>query len=222
MFGLDDQLAHLSDGTTLALVLAIALLLGLRHAADPDHLVAVTTLATGERRARRAGGLGLTWGLGHATSLLALGVPIVLYRAYLPAPVQRGIEALVGVVIVALALGLLARWRRGFFEQTHARSRTPLQAYGIGVVHGAGGSAGVGVLLLAAISDRTLALAALALFAIGTAVSMSVLSTGLGLTVTAAPVRARVVRVAPILGAASIAFGVWYTLGALELAPYLL
>jgi hypothetical protein len=222
MFGLDDQLAHLSDGTTLALVLAIALLLGLRHASDPDHLVAVTTLATGERRARRAGGLGLTWGLGHATSLLALGVPIVLYRAYLPATVQRGVEALVGIVIVALAFGLLARWRRGFFEHAHVRSRTPLQAYGIGVVHGAGGSAGVGVLLLAAIPDRALALAALGLFAVGTALSMSALSTGFGVTLGAAPVRRRIVRVAPALGVASLAFGVWYTLGALELAPYLL
>ena len=222
MFGLDDQLAHLSDGTTLALVLAIALLLGLRHASDPDHLVAVTTLATGEQRARRAGGLGLTWGLGHATSLLALGVPIVLYRTYLPDPVQRGTEALVGVVIVALAFGLLVRWRRGFFEHPHARSRTPMQAYGIGVVHGAGGSAGVGVLLLAAIPDRTLALAALGLFALGTAVSMSMLSTGFGLTLGAAPVRRRLVRLAPALGVASLAFGVWYTLGALELAPYVL
>lgn len=222
MFGLDDQLAQLSNGTTLALVLAIALLLGLRHASDPDHLIAVTTLATGERRARRAGGLGLTWGLGHATSLLALGVPIVLYRTYLPEPVQRGVEALVGLVIVGLALALLARWRRGFFEHAHVRARTPLQAYGIGVVHGAGGSAGVGVLLLAAIPSQALALAALGLFALGTAVSMSVLSTGFGLTLGTAPVRRRLVRVAPVLGVGSLAFGIWYTLGALELAPYVL
>jgi hypothetical protein len=92
----------------------------------------------------------------------------------------------------------------------------------IGVVHGAGGSAGVGVLLLAAIPDRTLALAALGLFALGTAVSMSALSTGFGLTLGAAPVRRRIIRVAPALGVASLAFGVWYTLGALELAPYVL
>jgi len=222
MFGLDDQLAQLSNGTTLALVLAIALLLGLRHASDPDHLVAVTTLATGDGRARRAGRLGLTWGAGHATSLLALGVPIVLYRAYLPEPLQRGVEALVGVVIVALAFGLLARCRRGSFEHSHARSRTPLQAYAVGVVHGAGGSAGVGVLLLAAIPDRALALAALGVFALGTAVSMSALSTGLGLTLAAPSVRRRLVRVAPLLGVTSLVFGVWYTLGALAVAPYVL
>ena len=85
MFGLDDYLASFSDGTTLVLVIAVAILLGLRHATDPDHLAAVTTLlASTERRARDAAKLGLAWGAGHALTLFALGVPIVLYRASLP------------------------------------------------------------------------------------------------------------------------------------------
>ena len=86
MFGLDDFLASYSDGATLALVVAVAVLLGLRHATDPDHLAAVTTLiASTERRARDAARLGLAWGAGHALTLFVLGVPIVLYRASLPA-----------------------------------------------------------------------------------------------------------------------------------------
>ena len=91
MFGLDDKLAGLSDGTTLVLVLAVAILLGLRHASDPDHLTAVTTLvASGrDRGARAAARLGFAWGGGHALSLFAFGLPIVLYRAYLPEPLQR-------------------------------------------------------------------------------------------------------------------------------------
>src|SRR5919201_17030 len=185
MLGLDSQLAHLSGGTTLALVLAIAALLGLRHASDPDHLAAVTTLVAGEAkgRARSAGRLGLTWGAGHATSLLVLGVPIVLYRAYLPHAVQRAAETAVGIVIVALAVMLLLRWHRGAFHgHGHVRARTHAQAYGIGLVHGTGGSAGVGVLLLAGIPNHALAVAALAVFALGTAVSMALLSTGFGVT----------------------------------------
>ena len=86
MFGLDDRIASFSDGTTMLVVIVVAFVLGLRHASDPDHLAAVTTLiASGkERAARSAARLGLIWGLGHATSLFAFGVPIVLYRAYLP------------------------------------------------------------------------------------------------------------------------------------------
>src|SRR5207247_9433236 len=115
MVGLDTWIAHFSDGATLALVAVVAVVLGLRHASDPDHLAAVTTLiaSSRERAARRAARLGLAWGLGHATSLFVFGLPVVLYSAYLPDPVQSAAEAAVGFVIVALAVLLLARWRRG-------------------------------------------------------------------------------------------------------------
>src|SRR6476661_10516403 len=150
MFGLDHFLASFSDGTTLLLVIAVAILLGLRHATDPDHIAAVTTLlASTERRARDAARLGLAWGTGHALTLFALGVPIVLYRTYLPASVQRGAETAIGFLIAGLAVWLLVRWRRGAFHahahahgdrshahlhsqsrepHEHARGRTPLGA----------------------------------------------------------------------------------------------
>jgi high-affinity nickel permease len=243
MFGLDDWVAHFSDGATLFVICGIAVLLGLRHATDPDHLAAVTTLiASGRDHTKRAAArLGLVWGFGHATALFVFGLPIVLFKAYLPEPVQQGAETAVGFVIVALAVWLLVRWRRGAFHlhphshsggrhmhlHDHAtahrhsvRTRSPLQAYGIGLVHGMGGSAGVGILLLAAIHDRAIAVAALALFALFTAISMALLSTGFGLTLSSAAARRRFHRIAPALGAASLAFGIWYALGALTIAPY--
>jgi ABC-type nickel/cobalt efflux system permease component RcnA len=242
MFGLDDKIAAFSDGTTLLVVLAVAVVLGLRHASDPDHLAAVTTLvASGkERAARGAARLGLAWGLGHATSLFVLGLPVVLYSAYLPEPVQSAAETAVGFVIVALAVLLLVRWRRGAFRDgphehaevrhahvhsrrrphAHGRTRTTRTAYAIGLVHGMGGTAGVGLLLLAGIRNHELAVGALALFAFCTAVSMAVLSTGLGLTLGAARVRRSFQALAPALGVLSLAFGVWYALGAQQLVPY--
>src|SRR5439155_10181002 len=171
MFGLDSTIANASDGTTFLLIIAVAILLGLRHATDPDHLAAVTTLiASDEKRSTRAARrLGFVWGLGHATTLFAFGLPIVLFDAYLPEGLQQAAETSVGLVIVALAVWLLVRWRRGAFhlhDHTHLyahgedrghshgharKTRTPLGAYLIGLVHGMGGSAGVGILLLAAI-----------------------------------------------------------------------
>ena|SRR5438045_3255762 len=225
MFGLDGWIAHFSDGTTAVMVALVAIVLGLRHATDPDHLAAVTTLIASERdrAARAAGRLGLTWGLGHATSLFAFGLPIVLFRAYLPETIQRAAEASVGFVIVALAVWLLVRWHRGVFHvhaHPHPATRSPLQAYGIGLVHGMGGSAGVGVLLLASIHDHTTAVVALALFAFFTAASMAMLSTGFGLTLATRPMSTSLARVAPVLGALSLVFGLWYALGALDVAPY--
>jgi high-affinity nickel permease len=242
MFGLDQRIAGFSDGTTLLVVAAVAVLLGLRHASDPDHLAAVTTLvASGKERATRAAArLGFVWGLGHATSLFLFGLPVVLYSAYLPEAVQRAAETSVGFVIVALAVLLLVRWHRGLYHagshahegkahehvhsrargHAHARTRTVWQAYGIGLVHGIGGTAGVGLLLLAAIPNHVVAIAALAVFAFCTAVSMALLSTGFGVALGSAAVRRSFDRLAPALGVASLAFGVWYALGAQGVVPY--
>src|SRR3954464_905234 len=231
MFGMDDWIAHFSDGTTLLLMVVLAIVLGLRHASDPDHLAAVTTLIAGgrDRATRSAARLGRAGGVGHGTSLFALGLPIVVFKAYLPEPVQAAAETGVGVMIALLALWLLVRWRRGLFHlhqdhgTTHAhgargriRTRSPLQAFGIGLVHGMGGSAGVGVLLLASIHDRAIAVVALGLFAVCTALSMAALSTGWGLMLGSSPMRTSLGRLAPVLGCTSLAFGVWYALAALS------
>lgn len=223
MFGLDTWLAQYSDGATLIVVVAVAILLGLRHASDPDHLAAVTTLVTNGRGG--ATRLGLTWGLGHASSLLVLGVPIVLWKAYLPDRIEQSAEVTIGLVIVALALWLLRRWRLGAFahDHTHLRvppRRTPWQAFSIGVVHGIGGSGGVGVLLLAAIRSHTVALIALGLFALCTAVSMALLSTGFGYVLGRPAMQRAFARVVPAFGALSLCFGLWYVLGALTVVPY--
>ena len=227
MFGLDDKIASLGTGEAFALVALIAVLLGLRHATDPDHLTAVTTLIAGDHGHdhRSARSLGWIWGLGHATTLFVFGLPIVLAKSYLPEPVQQSAEAAVGVLIIGLAIRLLIRWRQGAFRDgpghTHAHGRTPMQAYAIGLVHGMGGSAGVGVLLLAAIPDRAEAAVALALFAAFTAVSMALASSTFGYALTRPPVLRRFATVAPLMGALSLTFGVWYSLGALNAVPYL-
>lgn len=244
MLGLDDSIASLSDGTSLWMVIAVGILLGLRHATDPDHLAAVTTLVAGgsKRSARAAGRLGLAWGLGHATTLLLFGLPIVLFNRFLPEPVQQAAEAAIALVIVFLALRLLHRWRTGIFhvhehehdglQHAHAHShshekahdhphrpRSTLGAYGIGLVHGVGGSAGVGVLILASIDSASLAVVALALLAIFTAVSMTALTTGFGLTLVSRPLRTAFGGLAPTLGTMSLGFGVWYGFAAFHLLP---
>jgi hypothetical protein len=128
------------------------------------------------------------------------------------------------VLIVALAVRLLVRWRQGAFRDgpghRHDHGRTPRQAYGIGLIHGMGGSAGVGVLLLAAIPDRAEAIVALALFAAFTAISMALASSTFGYVLTRPLMLKRFATLAPALGALSLAFGIWYSLGALNAVPY--
>ena len=245
MFGLDGWITGFSDGTSVLLVMFVGVLLGLRHATDPDHLAAMTTLIAGgrERAARAAARLGLAWGLGHGTSLFVFGLPIVVFNAYLPATLQQAAETLIGFVIVFLAVRLLVRWRQGRLHvhehdhhgvnhahlHAHADSsghahahkpRTALGAYGIGLVHGMGGSAGVSILILASIESKTLAVLSLALLAVFTAASMTIVTAGYGLTLVSRPVRTAFQTIAPMLGVTSLAFGVWYAAAAWSLAPY--
>jgi high-affinity nickel-transport protein len=219
MFGLDDYLASLSGGGSILVVLLVATLLGLRHATDPDHIAAITTLvASGQERARRrAAALGAWWGLGHAVTLVLFGVPILLFEAYLPEVVQRGAETAVAALIVYLAVRLLVRHRHRHEHDRH-RVRSPLAAFGIGLVHGLGGSAGVGVLLLAAIPSTALAVASLVVLAVFTAVSMTAVTTGFGAALAAR--QGVVTAAAPVLGLTSLAFGFWYAAAAWSLVAY--
>jgi cytochrome c biogenesis protein CcdA len=233
----------------VGVILLVSVLLGLRHASDPDHLAAVTTLIASEEerhQVRKAGIMGFLWGLGHGTTLVLIGLPLVLLNQYLPEVVGKIAEVAIGCVIVLLAMRLLVRWRRGFYHvhvhthdgggahrhvHSHARDeshghghrvpkRTPLSSYGVGLVHGIGGSGGLTLLLISTISDKVQATGALLLFAAGTAVSMALLSTAFGVVIAGGPIARNFERVAPVLGVLSMAFGVWYALGALGVVVY--
>ena len=248
MPGLDERLTELGGGSgSLVIALVVAVLLGLRHATDPDHLTALSTLvlADEERGVRRAGRLGLAWGAGHAVTLIALGLPVVLFNDALPDWAGRVAEGLIGVVIVVLAVRLLLRWHRGSFhahphehdagvrhahphvhvhsgthEHAHVHAhahpheeavgRSPRAAFAIGLVHGAGGSAGVGILLIAGVGTNVEAAIALLLFAAGTAISMACVSAAWGRLLVSSAVERRLVLLAPAFGTVSLAFGCWY------------
>ena len=249
MLAFDDWLATLgADGT---LTFLVAVLLGIRHATDPDHLTAVSTLvlSQGNEGARRAGLLGLAWGAGHAITLLAFGIPLLLFARRLPGPLLQGAEVAIGVIIVFLAGRLLLRWRRGHFhthphhhggvlhahphvhegdhpEQStghahaHAHAerlgRSPLGAFGIGLVHGLGGSAGAGILVVGAASTRSPGISALVLFAGGTAASMALVSAIFGYALARPPVASRVSSLVPVLAVVSLIFGTWYAFTAMQ------
>jgi hypothetical protein len=229
MFGLDDWIAGLSQGGSALVVVAVAVLLGLRHATDPDHIAAVTTLvaSSGDRAGRAAARLGVYWGAGHAVTLLVFGLPILLFERFLPEGVQRGSETAVAALIVFLAIRLLVRVRHGRLgavdrgDAGHRHGvRSPAGAFGIGLVHGMGGSAGVGVLLLAAIPSQGLAVVSLVVLAVFTAVSMAAITAGFGSGLGARPVVVASPVAVPVLGVTSLAFGLWYAAAAWSMAPY--
>jgi hypothetical protein len=231
---LDALLTGLFDGAPLLVALGIAFLLGLRHASDPDHLVAVTSLVASEDGdTRKAAHLGAWWGVGHAGALLAIGIPLIAFKTELPAWLESGAEKAIGVVIVVLAARVIYKWARGDFRASahahddghgkrrhlrrggdghgHVRVRTPGQALSIGLLHGLAGTGAVVLLLIAALPNRLEAGAALAVFAPMSIVSMAALTAAFAWVLTR-PIVEPVYRsvLIPSLGLFGVMFGVWY------------
>lgn len=212
---LDETVSRLFEGAPLPVALLLAALLGLRHATDPDHLMAVTSLVAADGAGRRAATrLGAVWGIGHASTLLVIGLPLILLNATVPAWVGSGAETLVGVVIAVLAARVLKRWWHRDRPHTHddRRLRTPRQALAIGALHGLAGTGAVVLLLIAAIPDPIAACVALAAFAPLSAASMAICTSGFAWTLTRPAVQPFYnTFLLPVLGASGLLFGGVYT-----------
>ncbi|MFO7274288.1 MAG: sulfite exporter TauE/SafE family protein [Bacillota bacterium] len=214
----------------LSLVLGLAVLLGIRHALDPDHLVAVSTLVSEERRLWPAARLGLIWGIGHLIPIALVGLPLVLLRLQLPPRMEELADLGVGVLLVALGAVTLVRVVRervhfdvhthddtvhGHFHRPGHRhpsvelDRRQWVTLGFGFVHGLAGSGSAAVLAMQAAPTFAGAVLWVLVFGLGTILGM------FGMTLfIAAPALAVVSRqqltyaaVRVLAGLCSVAFG---------------
>src|SRR5580700_7113197 len=97
-------------GTTAPLGIALlGLLMGMRHATDPDHVIAVTTIVSRERRLTAASRVGIVWGLGHTLTVLAVGAAIIVFKIAIPARLGLAMEFAVAIVLILLGVGAFAR-----------------------------------------------------------------------------------------------------------------
>jgi High-affinity nickel-transport protein len=208
-------------------------LLGMRHALEPDHLAAVTTLVADPRHVDRranAAFLGMCWGIGHTFALVAAGAVLVVLRAEMPASVANLFE--LGVALMLVALGLRAIYhasRQGpagpIHMHHHGRvvhihpgtpahihigawtlARRPLL---VGAVHGLAGSGALTALVLATLPSTAARLAYMGLFGIGSTLGMAAMSGMLGWPLARIGSHHRIARgVSFAVGCLSTAIGV--------------
>src|SRR3954462_1823278 len=176
-------------------------LLGMRHALEPDHLAAVSTLVTGERSSYKAAFLGLCWGVGHTAALIAAGTVLVLLRAEMPARVADAFEFCVALMLIGLGLrAMYLAARDGSSGPTHVHhhgrtvhvhegaaahihigawtlARRPLI---VGAVHGLAGSGALTALVLATLPTTAARLTYMIVFGLGSTLGMAALSGLLG------------------------------------------
>jgi high-affinity nickel-transport protein len=163
---------------------------GMRHALEPDHLAAVSTLVAGERSAKASIRYAASWGAGHAAMLVVAGGALALLRTELPELASDGLELVVAAVLIALGIRGLAQARaarRDAHAHAHAPARAPARVqlpFFVGLVHGLAGSGALAALvavdLTSHVASPAFALAFIAIYAIGAAVGMATLAGVLG------------------------------------------
>lgn len=204
---MEEQLAEL--GLLAALVLGI--LLGSKHSLDPDHVVAVSTIVSEYKNPLRSFWVGISWGLGHTTTLLIIGIVIIALRLTIPERMALLFEFAVGVMLVGLGIQVIYSFRKkkvhqhahGHEEEAHhhfhSHSKSPehvpehhnthgigkpflrKKSYLIGLVHGMAGSAALTLLVLASIESPIAGLAYILLFGLGSVLSMGIMTVIIGL-----------------------------------------
>ena len=207
---------------------ATALILGMRHALDPDHVVAVSTLVAEERRLWPAARLGLIWGLGHLMPLTLLGFPVLLLNSELPESMGLLVDLAVGLLLIILAVRTFWRLHQ---ERLHShigdkgpgtpqhpgvhpllgRNKLGLITFSIGAVHGLAGSGAATVLALTASPSTAAGVGYLLAFGLGTMLGMIAMT-----LLIAAPTLSMSSRFAALngvirlaAGLASAGLGVW-------------
>jgi hypothetical protein len=207
-------------------------LLGMRHALEPDHLAAVSTLITGERSNAKAAWLGACWGLGHTLTLVTAGAALIFLRAEMPASASDAFELSVALMLVGLGLravhqavgqgregperahhhGLVVHTHPGVPAHVHigrwTLARRPLL---VGAVHGLAGSGTLTALVLTTLPSTSARLTYMALFGLGSTVGMAALSGLLGWPLGRLARHRQIARgVSLAVGCFSTLLGLWW------------
>lgn len=207
--------------------LVIGFILGIKHAFEPDHLIAVSNIVIDQKNPLKAALVGTFWGLGHTSTLLLTGILVLLLKLSIPEKLSISFEILVGIMLIILGVRTLMKTRSilhthkhshddlnhqhlHFHEQsTHRKHHT---SFLIGSVHGLAGSGALMLLVLATIPTLSQGLYYILLFGLGSISGMTIMSFLLGLpfifSVNKFPKMEKYMRI--FAGTLSILFGLYW------------
>ncbi|MEN9407474.1 MAG: hypothetical protein RLZZ455_690 [Candidatus Parcubacteria bacterium] len=200
--------------------LFLGFLLGLTHALEADHLIAVSTTVTSSKNPFKAATVGMFWGIGHTTTLFLVGLIVLVLNVTIPENLSIGLEGLVGIMLIGLGITTLRKKDNSVHEHLHehsGESHTHLhtnhshrhkRSFLIGTVHGLAGSGALMVLVLSTIHSVMQGIIYIILFGVGSIAGMSVMSFLFGLPLS---LSSRFIRINHtlhrIIGFVSILFG---------------
>ncbi len=149
---------------------------GVRHALEPDHVAAISTLVAEQKNTRRAAAFAAAWGLGHGAMLLAVGGTLIALRARMPPRIEQALELGVALMLVLLggrAIRVAVSLARGNAHDPKPSARRP---FFIGIMHGLAGSGALTALIASEMPTPAAGIIALVLYGLGAAVGMALLA----------------------------------------------
>jgi len=182
-------------------ILGLGFLLGLQHAMEPDHLVAVSTIVSRHKNVKKATISGALWGLGHTVTLLIAGIFVLALKITISEGISTSLEIVVGLVIIILGVSLIRdtikekkhihKHEHNGKVHIHVHSHKHSEEHNhkhksflVGALHGLAGSGALMLLILATIDNLYVGLLYILIFGIGSIFGMAVLGSILNIPFT--------------------------------------
>lgn len=212
-------------------ILALGCVLGIKHAIEPDHIIAVSTIASQSKKLHRSTLAGVFWGIGHTATLFIIGVILILMKGEIPVKVAMSLEFLVGIMLVYLGLTTFHSFKKRIRHQkeldaevhSHAHSHgngtqhihnvkvSYVKSMMIGLVHGLAGSGAMVLLTMSTVKSVGEAIIYILIFGAGTVIGMLFFTTIIGLPFVYSAKKFSLNKgLTQITGAISVGFGVYY------------
>jgi high-affinity nickel permease len=187
---------------------SIGFLLGMRHATDADHVIAVSTIVSKERGLLKAGLIGALWGVGHTFTIFVVGIVIILFKIAIPTRLGLSMEFSVGLMLILLGglnlSGVMQRWmskvdhtHEGLSHAGHTHAAAIVQErngrmgrwnltrpLAVGIVHGMAGSAAIALLVMTTIPTPLWQILYILIFGIGTIAGMMLITACIALPIS--------------------------------------
>ncbi|GLB61494.1 urease accessory protein UreH [Cytobacillus sp. NCCP-133] len=190
-------------------ILLLGFTLGIKHSTEPDHVIAVSTIASQTKRLLSSSLAGVFWGLGHTIMLLVIGVTVIALNQHIPEQMALSLELLVGTMLIYLGFaGFKNNQKYNSSKKQHFHKKSLI----IGGIHGMAGSAALVLLTTAKAQTGMQAFLFILIFGAGTIIGMLLFTTILGLPflISASGHKKIHLNLVRVSSAASILYGLIY------------
>lgn len=215
-------------------ILGLGLVLGFKHAIEPDHVIAVSTIASQSKKLLRSSLAGVFWGIGHTATLFIIGIILILMKGEIPEKYAMSLEFLVGIMLVYLGITTILSFKNihlhknehdgeihkqlhshdhnGIHGHQHQFQRVSyLKSMFIGLVHGLAGSGAMVVLTMSTVNSAWEGAIYILIFGVGTVIGMLFFTTLIGIPFVFSAEKFSLNKtLTQLTGVISTVFGIYY------------